>query len=159
MATNLGGAPLSNQNARQHGLYSQKASLPPAEQIAALRAAASAHSWSVTANLIAKTASIQSPREIARTLRRLTLAYNALNRLVRAQLFAPAPATVPAPGFGFPNPPAPCPSFSNHHAPSGAPRVSTISNPWSARFPFVHPIVFNLTHLLFGPRGLHPAGP
>ena len=151
MTTSLGGAPLGNQNARQHGLYSRKAPLPPAEQIAALRA--------YTANLIAKTAALQSPREIARALRRLTLAYNALNRLVRAQLFAPAPAPVPAPGFGYPNPPASGSSFSNQHAPSGAPRVSTIRNPWSARFPFVHPIIYNLTQLLINPIRLSAQSP
>jgi hypothetical protein len=135
-----GGAPLNNQNARQHGLYSRRSPLPPAEQISALRA--------YIAQLLARAAAFQSPRDVALALRRLTTASLALNRLIRAQLFAPPPPPPPpAPGFGYPQASAP------HSSPSSTRRLS-----FSAPFPFVHPVLLNLVHMLMpqSPNGSSP---
>ncbi len=127
-SVNPGGAPLGNQNARRHGLYSKKSPLPPAEQLSALRA--------YIAQLLAAAAAFQSPRDIARALRRLTTASLALNRLIRAQLFAPPPVPPPPAGFGYPHASAP-------HSPLSTPPAS-----FAAPFPFIHPVVFNLARRL-----------
>jgi hypothetical protein len=103
-----GGAPLGNQNARKHGLYSQRAaSAPP------WGAAASAPPWGAAAvesppgpadlnhdianlraymqRLVDVYADTRVPEEVAFVLRQLTVASLGLTRLVRTQLFANPP--------------------------------------------------------------------
>ena len=99
MTTNLGGAtasvhpggaPLGNQNARKHGLYSVRTAKelpvgPPDlnAEITTLRR--------YIASLDAASVYLTTPQEIAFTLRTLTVATLGLSRLVRTQIFAHPP--------------------------------------------------------------------